>query len=773
MMLSSIPSLSTSYIRHSTGPYTEQTLQLQDQLDQLDQIELLLPSYLHQHQHQHQQPSTTDSPLLNFSAYQSCSTPPPPESSSSAVASPAGTIAYDSSSPVYSVQGSPETDFISSFYHGAGSFSMPDESFPTREEGLSHTPPTPSIKVYQSSPHNNNNNNNPHQHQHNNQMLLQSGLSYEGDLQTLLPPQHNHHHHHHRLSSRAAAACAKPQTQSQSSPHRRTPSTSSSVSLPSAYHGYTGYDRGSSKPLPTPEQTPVQSSFLAQPSFPPYDPSSSYRNAGDHPEMEMAMRRAAFEQQRQQQQQHRQQQAAHAVDEEPTTTFPPYSLAPSVSTLSHNSPATPQTSFPEESEDTKLAHGMTPIPVDVHGWLDEYLLFDDTDNLAQPSHVTGSLSDPFQEEMYNPALQQLRSGSAQKNRPQTQPQQQQQQQQQYPGYRNRNVIADRLQAAQQGHMTARAHSPRDASPWAQPANVFQNALHQPSHMNSALRGMDLMSHGGHDEQPKTISPKDAMLEFHESPADNSSMPLFPSQAEASQFEAAVATTLANTDFSNDAFAPFSSASQNTPQPYFLGQAGADVLQYPAGTAQQHPPQHHQQTSAEFAATLAGLDSGSVDRKMEDRDSDLPAGRPDDTASEAGTYSCTYHGCTRRFETPARLQKHKREAHRQTTPGSHMLARDSSSLGARGLSARNSQAGPHKCERTNPSTGKPCNSIFSRPYDLTRHEDTIHNARKQKVRCHLCTEEKTFSRNDALTRHMRVVHPNVTWPGKQKRRGRDD
>jgi hypothetical protein len=39
----------------------------------------------------------------------------------------------------------------------------------------------------------------------------------------------------------------------------------------------------------------------------------------------------------------------------------------------------------------------------------------------------------------------------------------------------------------------------------------------------------------------------------------------------------------------------------------------------------------------------------------------------------------------------------------------------------------------------------------------------------KVRCHLCTEEKTFSRNDALTRHMRVVHPDVDWVGKQKRK----
>ncbi|EZG04989.1 hypothetical protein H106_05234 [Trichophyton rubrum CBS 735.88] len=575
---------------------------------------------------------------------------------------------------------------------------MPDESFPPREDGLSHTPPPPSIKVFQSSPHTgSSNNNNNHRtttaaaaannnNSNNNQMLLQSGLSYEGDLQTLLPPQRNRH----RLSPRAAgqtpgtsSVVAKPQQQQpqqqqhqQPAQHRRTPSSSSNISLTSGYHNYSGYDQSSSKPLPTPEQTPVQASFLGQPQFASYDPSPSYRNAGDHTDMEMAMRRAVFEQQRQQQHQHRQQQAAHAVEEE-ATTFPSYTLPPSVSTLSHNSSATPQ-----------------------------------------------------------------------------------------------------------GHMNARANSPRDASPWTQQVSVFQNALHHPSHMNSSLRGMELMSHNGHEEQPKTISPKDAMLEFHESPADSSSMPLFPSQAEASQFEAAVATTLANTDFSNDAFAPFSSASQNTPQPYFLGQtAGADVLQYQTNTPQQqHQPPHqqhhshpqHQQNSAEFAAALAGLDQAAgVDRKMQDHDSDLAAGRPDDTASEAGTYSCTYHGCTRRFETPARLQKHKREAHRQTTPGSHMLSRDSSTLGARGLSARNSQDGPHRCERTNPSTGKPCNSIFSRPYDLTRHEDTIHNARKQKVRCHLCTEEKTFSRNDALTRHMRVVHPNVTWPGKQKRRGRED
>lgn len=83
--------------------------------------------------------------------------------------------------------------------------------------------------------------------------------------------------------------------------------------------------------------------------------------------------------------------------------------------------------------------------------------------------------------------------------------------------------------------------------------------------------------------------------------------------------------------------------------------------------------------------------------------------------------------------------------------------------------RNSQAGPHRCDRINPQTGKSCNTVFSRPYDLTRHEDTIHNMGKKKVRCQYCEEEKTFSRSDALTRHMRVVHPDVDYPQKAKKR----
>ncbi|KAF2183259.1 hypothetical protein K469DRAFT_668914 [Zopfia rhizophila CBS 207.26] len=67
--------------------------------------------------------------------------------------------------------------------------------------------------------------------------------------------------------------------------------------------------------------------------------------------------------------------------------------------------------------------------------------------------------------------------------------------------------------------------------------------------------------------------------------------------------------------------------------------------------------------------------------------------------------------------------------------------------------RNSQAGPHKCERIHPRTGRPCNKVFGRVYDLTRHENTVHA--KQVFRCEICG--KTLARSDALTKHIRSTH----------------
>lgn len=66
---------------------------------------------------------------------------------------------------------------------------------------------------------------------------------------------------------------------------------------------------------------------------------------------------------------------------------------------------------------------------------------------------------------------------------------------------------------------------------------------------------------------------------------------------------------------------------------------------------------------------------------------------------------------------------------------------------------------YKCEH--PS----CKKSFSRPYDLVRHTKTIHSKQKKLYRCLICIKElgeveghkKTFSRGDALSRHIKLKH----------------
>ena len=123
-----------------------------------------------------------------------------------------------------------------------------------------------------------------------------------------------------------------------------------------------------------------------------------------------------------------------------------------------------------------------------------------------------------------------------------------------------------------------------------------------------------------------------------------------------------------------------------------------------------------------------------------------------------------------------------------------------------------QAEEHVCNIPNPKTGKPCLKKFSRPYDLVRHQNTIHASKRSFYRCMFCEDDlrrkhglesvneivvsckyrnsnfstenshshsssshnikkvksgaldnsgylsnKTFSRCDALTRHLRFRH----------------
>ncbi|KAF4972786.1 hypothetical protein FSARC_686 [Fusarium sarcochroum] len=336
-----------------------------------------------------------------------------------------------------------------------------------------------------------------------------------------------------------------------------------------------------------------------------------------------------------------------------------------------------------------------------------------------------------------------------------------------------DVFSQRLHAANNQHLSA-AHSPasttsRDRSPFRtgsplapSPIHDFGNTGFSQMSFNTAQRIREQnkaqqdaqlirqqMNMKQEPETPKTISPKDAILEFNEPEGDNN-FPLFPqgsSGFDMEQFPKSMVGSSQESIHDVNAHNHFN----------FLSSQASSGISVP----QQYPFIAQPRMSHETPPRLSSAGSSSNDSR-----NTTPAARPNSTTADGGTYTCTYHGCTMRFETPANLQKHKREGHRQTQTLGPARPRDV------GMTSTllNSQAGPHRCDRINPSTGKSCNTVFSRPYDLTRHEDTIHNARKQKVRCDLCTEEKTFSRADALTRHYRVCHPDMELPGKHRRRG---
>ncbi|KIW97709.1 uncharacterized protein Z519_01293 [Cladophialophora bantiana CBS 173.52] len=402
----------------------------------------------------------------------------------------------------------------------------------------------------------------------------------------------------------------------------------------------------------------------------------------------------------------------------------------SVSTMSHNSPATPHTTY-EPEYDEKNVYGEENTDGDE---MFDYLQFDP----GYTNVYQQSLQDVFPDQHFASPM-----GAYP-------PQAQQNMQRMTVNAHRQNMMADRLQAAQQDHLRTDSptSNPREKSPFRQ---------NSPYNMPApAQRPQPTLQ-----KQRTSISPKELMLDEHD--VDDHSTPLFAADQSQSMF----ASRRNPSNLSSFYTAASEPSIQIQPQYPFVSQSSRQ-----AGQAGMHD------MSPEFPAHLISMESTAdessepasqqaVQRPRPQSQTAAPQQqqpqsqqqRPVDTSSDSGTYSCTYHGCHLRFDTPAKLQKHKREGHRQSP----------SSSGSTNLALRNSQAGPHRCDRINPSTGKPCNSIFSRPYDLTRHEDTIHNARKQKVRCHLCTEEKTFSRNDALTRHMRVVHPDVDWVGKQKRK----
>lgn len=341
---------------------------------------------------------------------------------------------------------------------------------------------------------------------------------------------------------------------------------------------------------------------------------------------------------------------------------------------------------------------------------------DDFTAIPDVPKLDRTMTDIYNDNLYNPNLDIISSASPSAA----------------PSSPSDDIFSQRLDAARsQG-----GHQQRNGAPG---AHVPVTSSYHPR--GSGSHEAQLFQDASDAHTPQTISPQESMLDFSETDGGSSNLSLFP-RPESNGF--GTMDSLGHGDF---------------PQGHYHRDPGQNNMPY---------------ISADSSSTLFGSQDLSIFGHQDARPS--AAMQPAEDANAAwvghapgptedgdrGTYSCTYHGCSQRFETPALLQKHKREGHRQAN------SLKSTSRGGKS-SVVDTQAGPHRCQRINPSTGKICKAVFSRPYDLTRHEDTIHNARKQKVRCDLCTEEKLFSRADALTRHYRVCHPDVEPPGKHKRR----
>ena len=428
------------------------------------------------------------------------------------------------------------------------------------------------------------------------------------------------------------------------------------------------------------------------------------------------------------------------------------------SSIASDSPATPA----EEPEDQRRQRGedsefLERLLIDVG------LQFPDNAAFGAVPKLERTMTDIYSDELYSPNFTITPAPSSR-----------------VPISPSSGLFAQRLQAANSQHLsavqspvsaTSRNQSPfRHGSPLAampiQDFSTFPSAqqIREQTRAHEARTAQQQMGRSVDTSTPQTISPKDAMLEFSDADGDNN-FPLFPQQHSSSFDMDAMTKAVAQ---AHPAFVE----SLNLDTAQFGNYLGSSQLPPGIQVPQQYPfiAQARQQSNVPSLSngSLATSRVGSAETGADSSHVSSPQ-RPTSTSADGGTYTCTYHGCTLRFDTPALLQKHKREGHRQAHGLGGSRRGDSVSAGMTS-SLLNSQAGPHRCDRINPSTGKPCNTIFSRPYDLTRHEDTIHNARKQKVRCDLCTDEKTFSRADALTRHYRVCHPDVEFHGKQRRRG---
>ena len=281
----------------------------------------------------------------------------------------------------------------------------------------------------------------------------------------------------------------------------------------------------------------------------------------------------------------------------------------------------------------------------------------------------------------------------------------------------KGVFSERLQAANNEHISARSASPattvsRERSPYRpgheHVAEDYLNANNAPPRLGTAsqVRGQqkaqadarELMEHQqkvGHLGSPKTISPKQTSLDYQES-VDDANMPLFPqtdvrscvsgppktpSTYQQNTMQSTTGDCVQESRRNKTATIPCTSSAdfvvsipaQPAPNYAFAPPAVPNNIQIP----QEYPFISHLQSqdSSRRSASdqppecpsrlaLTSMESTKSDSgtKSEHSQSESSRGtpRPSNTAADTGTYSCTYRGCSLRFPKPQKLKKHKRE-----------------------------------------------------------------------------------------------------------------
>jgi 26S proteasome regulatory subunit N4 len=492
------------------------------------------------------------------------------------------------------------------------------------------------------------------------------------------------HHRGSSLSSLDSASPSSPFTANTSNPHI----------VGELYHDFHDYPQSISKPL-TPAHTPSQEHFLT----PHY--SNFYHNSN----LAFAMGHNGISK-------------IGGPDVVPAPEFT-HSGRPSIASVaSHDSPSTPPS-----YDDERRKNGETSR-FDI--WLTEYLQScDDQVYRSAMPKLDRTMTDVYADELYNPSFHITSAAPASTSTPAVtlSP--------------HDDVFSQRLQQAANNHhlnasqsqaplsIPSRERSPfRQGSPLAPTGNSFGSqspnvrfgtATHMREQQKAendarALR-RQLERTSPEQATPKTISPKDVDLVYHESDED-ANTPLFPSQRQSqqllnyrsqpiiSQESLEVDDNTSQRSFGSmattrrESSSAFSTSSQATSRQSTFNFATPVVPGGVRQMPQQYPfvPQARRQLSnlssvtTEFPATLASMESTTSEYVPDSTE----IKRPSATTADTGTYTCTYHGCTLRFDTPAKLQRHKREGHRNSA-----VISSSDEGGMTSAAQRNSQAGPHK------------------------------------------------------------------------------